>query len=260
MKIITAVLSTLVLAFSTQSVWAHGVFTGPWSFGGHYVGAPVLFKFVDSPDPVGTNPHPARAWTEAEKKVLRQSFSEWDTVLCDICFQEISTDPILGTITLRWEDSDLFGGALSSAFIAWSYVYNAPFDFNLGADYPVGEIYFNTAKSWYVDPDPTTDEAFGASLWDLLTVATHEIGHMIGLQHQYQDYFDAHPTYVPGIMDDRPNPAGWFEGERRHVTNADWEALRQLGYAVHVSEPPAVALFVLALALLAMRRRSPLSK
>lgn len=62
------------------------------------------------------------------------------------------------------------------AYPAITYVY-----FNSGDPYEIiySEIYLNTLYSWYVDGtlDPVTHKA------DVRTVTTHEMGHMVGLNH-----------------------------------------------------------------------------
>lgn len=118
------------LGAAARPALADAVFQGTWGTDGHWVGSPIKYMFVEPPDPPGTNPHPAKAWTDDEQDVLREAFAEWDRVLCNICFEEVASG---ANITLRWEDGDLFTGALDGAA---ALAYPPTVDLGLGAEFP----------------------------------------------------------------------------------------------------------------------------
>ncbi len=111
----------------------------------------------------------------------------------------------------------------------------------LWLDFPLSGLVMKYA--WYVDPTPATDEAFAN--YDLLSVAKHEIGHILGILGDYED-----PARRDEVM--------WYafaQGERRHPSEKDFNELRKLRY--HVTPEPAtmLPLGIGLLAIAAVRRK-----
>lgn len=170
-------------------------------------------------------------WTATEKAVIKEALREWDVRICDVTtFVE---DPAAG-FSFDWA-----GDAVFNNNSKWGQDFSNVLALTVpaGATAPDGvaknEIYFNVKYSWYVDPTPGTDEKNFLG-YDLLSVAKHEIGHILGITGDYTD-----PTRRSEVM--------WYafaEGERRHPTEKDFDQLRSLGYHVDpIPEPATMVLF-----------------
>lgn len=119
------------------------------------------YRFINgTTDITGTN----------ERQAVRNAFATWASVLCGVTFTERTADPV--DFRISWEtgnhgDGSPFDGAgnvLAHAF------YPPP----CGGSH-AGELHFDDDEPWSL-----TGAGFS---FDLETVALHEIGHLLGLNH-----------------------------------------------------------------------------
>ncbi len=144
-------------------------------------------------------------WTEAQKNVIQEAMKEW----ADLGFKLTEVSPTEDPdVRLYWFDPE------SSLALANT-------DFGAGGK---GTINFRpdptdpetgSSLPWYVDPNPrdlSRDNQIPTDSLDLLTVAKHELGHALGLNH------------VP-FSDSVMEVAGAEPGTRQRVTSHDAELI-----------------------------------
>lgn len=206
---------------------------------------PSKFHFVD----IGW------AWREAEKDVIREALMEWDVRICNTT---VFIEDLIAGFSFDWAGDTVFNNTWGTDFSDALALYVPTGARNVPAGVSTNEIYFNVKHMWYVDLNPLTDrdkedENFykSSTSYDLLSVAKHEIGHLLGLSGDYTDL-----KRKSEIM-----YYSFAPGERRHPTEKDFDELRSLGYyTVHaVPEPGTLFLFGIGIAgLAAIRRRKRL--
>lgn len=135
-----------------------------------------------------------------ERNAVRNAFNTWASVLCGVSFQELNTGPVdfeIGWFTGNHGDGSPFdgvGNTLAHAF------YPPPCG---GSN--AGEMHFDDAETWSLTG--------AGSTFDTETVALHEIGHLLGLDHSAVSGSVMFPTYG---------------GVRRALTQDDIDGIRRL--------------------------------
>ncbi|MFC1505779.1 matrixin family metalloprotease [Thermoproteota archaeon] len=135
-----------------------------------------------------------------EHNAIRNAFTTWDSVLCGVTFQELtsgSTNFLIGWFTGNHGDGypfDGIGNTLAHAF----------FPPPCGGSH-AGNLHFDDAETFSLTGTGTT--------LDLETVGLHEIGHLLGLRHSSVNGSVMFPTYG---------------GVRRNLTQDDIDGIREL--------------------------------
>ncbi|WP_404307184.1 hypothetical protein [Neorhodopirellula lusitana] len=138
----------------------------------------------------------AATWDAAREGVVNQAIADWQNVITGISdgmggitditvnFNVDFTD-VAGSYLGQWSGgASAFLGADIRPWEATDGSYNVTHDIHFNA------AYFTGANQLWFDPTPTDDgldKAFAD--WDALTVARHEIGHMLGFSGLYSDEF-----------------------------------------------------------------------
>lgn len=140
-----------------------------------------------------------RTWSTTEKAVVNQAISDWSstiqsnyTINVTLDFTQVGTSSYVG----QWQGQVSY--AVGDDVMPWSGVTHR---IHFNADYLTGTHYL-----WF-DPTPTTRDDIPFEAWDAVTVARHEIGHMLGFSTLYRyDYgaatevkaWESHITNVGG--------------------------------------------------------------
>jgi hypothetical protein len=182
-----------VILHEAPSAEGRGVkWQGNWDAStGHWVGT-IRWSFDDGGQ---------RAWTDAEKRVVREAIQEWEDLPdSNVRFDEVTDNP---NVTFSWDEPPSGDGETAGEMTGAQ-----------GDDPPTGAVFNpNPDAGWYVDADPTTDEPIPDGRWDLLSVAKHEIGHVLGFKHSFG---------TPEVMDT------WGPDDRQHLTESDERAAAHL--------------------------------
>ncbi len=128
-------------------------------------------------------------WSATQKGVIQQAINDWQTALPDSHTVNVTFDFLnAGTSYLgEWEGGySLYAG---TDVYPWTSGVTHSIHFNT--------YYFTGANTTWWDPSPTTSSDLPFGNWDALSVARHEIGHMLGFTDQfYVDNF-----YTPQEFD-----------------------------------------------------------
>ncbi|KAI3980822.1 hypothetical protein MKX01_025387 [Papaver californicum] len=131
------------------------------------------------------------------RSVISQAFAKWEAVsnfkFTEETDADIATDMVIGFHKGDHGDDSSFDGQMG--VVAYAF---APND---------GRFYYDSEDKWSTSP--------GSDTMDLESVATHEIGHMLGLEHIFEPNAVMYPVFSPGTT-------------KRQVQQVDVKALRAI--------------------------------
>jgi hypothetical protein len=142
-----------------------------------------------------------------------------------------------------------------------------------------GSISFNSTSRWYFDPDARTDEPLTG--YDLYSVAVHELAHVLGFGSAksftnlvvnniftgsaVHDLLGYNPTVTSGHWMEGLKYSGVetamdptiAQGQRKHFTELDYAAMKDMGWQVSpIPEPATWGMMLAGLGLLGWRLRT----
>ncbi len=170
------------------------------------------------------------------QEAIRKSFDAWEQAPgADVHFTEdtpqiVSSSGYDHKNTIRWVDQgwgSLSFSPPSSALAVTICTYRTEDSINEDCD-----ITFNGDDFHWAVINTTEEENSGVI--DVQNIATHEIGHFIGLDHSSNDIFEADPKLYLATMFFASGPGETF---RRELKEDDLAAVRNLYPASNVSEP-----------------------
>jgi hypothetical protein len=140
---------------------------------------------------------------DEERPAVQAAFNTWAAVLCGVTFQPVATG---GTFTVGWfAGSHGDGSAFDGVGNTIAHAFYPPPCGGTNA----GALHFDEAEPWSLDGSGST--------LDVQTVALHEIGHLLGLDHSAVPTSVMFPTY-PGV--------------RRALSQDDIDGIRRLYPAI----------------------------
>ncbi|MCL7036329.1 hypothetical protein MKW94_019991 [Papaver nudicaule] len=131
------------------------------------------------------------------RSVMSQAFAKWEAVsnfkFTEETDSDLATDMVIGFRKGDHHDGSSFDGSMGVVAQAFE-----PND---------GRFYYDADDKWSTSP--------GSDTIDLESVATHEIGHLLGLEHSFEPNAAMYPVFAPGST-------------KRQVTRNDVKALRAI--------------------------------
>lgn len=222
-----AAAASIVLSYGAQQSGTRAQWTGDWDKSNGCYWGPIVVVFEGQPD------GGSRDWTDAEKRVVLAAVSEWERIL-----QELAKEGLYAACGKGATPGLSESGSWSSEAVRISFRWARGADRDgtrfrpgvaarmtgaVGGTRPTGvDFHDEAASGFYVDATPNEDgdDVWLPGHWDLLSVALHEIGHILGLKHP--DTAELAKKETGSVMDT------WLTGQRQRTTQFDKEALRAL--------------------------------
>ena len=110
-----------------------------------------------------------------------------------------------------------------------------------------GQILFNIDSDWFLDPTPSTSSDIPWNLYDFIAVATHEIGHVLGIgtSPAFSSYVGGSSFLGPNAMQANGGLPVPLDTSLAHVNNTD-DLMYPYSYPGDRPTPSAVDLGILA--------------
>ncbi|HZG00015.1 MAG TPA: matrixin family metalloprotease, partial [Chitinophagales bacterium] len=125
-----------------------------------------------------------------EQNAVRRAFNTWAQALCGVTFEERATGAVdfeIGWFAGDHGDGSNFDGDGNDSGNVLAHAFYPP---PCGGDH-AGECHFDEAETWSLNGNGSTI--------DIETVALHEIGHLLGLEHSRVSGSVMFPNY-PGVL------------------------------------------------------------